>query len=236
MKDVKELMVMERMIFDVDIIPFRQLVTASNLPKFTNLFLFKNTELVEEPNIHVLESVKMTLGEFKLDDKIFPIDQLIIDRRAIAFVLQADSDAANKLYLSIADLLREIGHNKEFTAENYLLRTTTTNCVATLEVDYRDIFSKTFLSFVKKEATNTMASAVENKAKIKILPKSLAFNVNYSVTDKSLIDSNIIITAKQFIIEPRVGTKIEDKIYYTSSPTDSKTHLKLIEDFESLFK
>lgn len=236
MRDIKELTIMQRRIFGIDVLPFRQLVTASNLPKLTDLFLFKNTDLAEDPNTRVLDSVKMTLGEFKLADKIYPVDVLVVERRSITFVIQADSEIADKFYLTIADILREIGPNKEFTADSYLLNTTVTNCVVSLDFDFKDIFSKTFSSFVKKEVTDTSTAAVENKAKVKILPKSLAFNVNYSVTDKSLLDNNLSINTKQFTVEPRMGTKIEDRIYFTSSPTDSKTHLKLIEELEMLFK
>jgi hypothetical protein len=41
---------------------------------------------------------------------------------------------------------------------------------------------------------------------------------------------------KLFTIEPRFGSRPDDRIYYTQSPTDSETHRRLLEQFEEMLR
>lgn len=234
MKDVKELSVFERRLFPIDVIPFRHVVNASNLNKINASFVFKETNIGEDAN-NILTNIQMKIGEFKYDNKLFPIDHLLIDQRSINFKIQSDSSIAEKYYSSICNLLREIDPLKSFKEDSYIIKTVHTNCVVTLDFNFKDLLSRTFTSFLAKEASKIYASAVNNKAKVQILPKSLVFDVDYQVTDKSLLEDKIRIGSKNLIIEPRAGTNLKDNIYYTSSPTDTKTHIQLLTELNSLF-
>jgi hypothetical protein len=235
MNDVTELNVMERRIFRADLIPFRELITASNLQIFTAPFSFKEAVLGEDDGNNVV-SVRMKVGEFKHNNKIYPVDQLIIDRRSIVFQIQGDSETAVIFYKTIAKLLHQIITDRNFQEDGYLIKTTQTTSVVKLDFDYHDIFSKKYMSFITKDAGRACASAIDEKAKVQIVPRSLAFNVHYTVTDKNLLDHNLRIETKQLVVEPRMGTSLKDRLYYISSPTDSKTHLQLISELEGLFK
>ena len=47
---------------------------------------------------------------------------------------------------------------------------------------------------------------------------------------------NIINYPQSLIIEPRIGVSFKEKRFFTSSPADSKTHIKLISEFEKKLK
>ena len=63
------------------------------------------------------------------------------------------------------------------------------------------------------------------------------FNGVDLILHKKLFEKHrITISPRVFIIEPRAGTNYDDKIFYAQSPTDSDTHLKILEEFEKAFK
>ncbi len=227
-----QLSVIDKRLFIVDEIPFRQVVTATNLQSFTNRFLFRETEIGEDEN-HNLVSVTMKMGEYKYSNKIYPIDRLIIDRTSILININGDTEIANQFYQEIAQILSEIDLQKQFKEDNFKLKTTQTQCVVAFDFNFDKLFSNVFLTFLRNDAKKICASAVDNKAKIDIIPRSLSFNVTYKDLDQSLLDNNIQILSKPLTIEPRLGTAPTEKIYYTLSPTDSKTHLHLIELLEN---
>lgn len=235
MKDISELSVNETKLFRADIIPFRSLVTATYLSKFTAPFMFKHAEIVEDDNKNLL-GVLMNTGEFRIDDKVYPIEFLMIERNKIAFKMHANSDITHKFYHTVADYLSGIDGDGQFKKNKPLIETMATTCVVTLDFDYTDIFSKKITSFINKDATKACTDVIEDVARIQILPKSLAFTVNYLVTDKRLLESSVRIDSKQLVLEPRVGVSLKERRYFTSSPTDSKTHLHLLAELEKSFK
>ena len=235
MEEIKELSVIEHRIYKVDAVPFRQLVTASNLNAFTSLFMFKDTEISEDASNNLL-SVKMKLGEFNVDKKIYSIDQLLIDRRSIFFKIQSDSSIAKKFYQNICDVFSQINLHNHFEVDACLIMTSQTTCNVKLDFDFKELLSKTFITYINREASKKLTSAIDNKAKVEILPKTLVFNVNFNVTDNNLLENKISIASKPLTIEPRAGTSAKDRIYYTSSPSDTDTHLKILSTLEEAFK
>jgi hypothetical protein len=235
MKDISELSVSETKLFGADIIPFRSLVTATYLTKFTAPFVFKHVDIVEDDNKNLL-GVLMNTGEFKIDDKVHPIEFLMLERAKIAFKMHANSEITRKFYHTVAEYLSGIDGDGQFKKNKPLIETMATTCVATLDFDYTDIFSKKMNSFISKDATKACAEVIEDVARIQILPRSLVFTVNYLVTEKRLLDNSARIDPKQLVLEPRVGVSLKERRYFTSSPTDSKTHLHLLAELEKSFK
>lgn len=235
MKDISEIRVTENIVFQNDVIPFRHLITKSNLATFSSPFSFKDTELGEDSNANLI-AVKLQLGEFKYDNKIFPIDLLTIQKRKISFQIQANSKIADIFFNTISKLLAGIDPTGLYKKNTFIFKTTETTCVVTLNFDYRDIFSKKMNAFLNNKVSKACTTVIGDIAKVQVFPRSLAFNVNYIVTDKKLLDSKITISPKLLVIEPRVGVPLEERRFYTSSPTDSETHLRLIEQLEKVFE
>ncbi len=235
MHDITQLSVLERRLFEQDIIPFRELITATNIKKIDDVFIFKEVEMAEDTN-HNVSMVKMKTGEFKFENKVYPVDHLVIDSRSISFTIFAESDIASKFYLEVARFLDEFSTQGKFKEDSYIVKTTQTTSSATLDFNFNALISEKFSNFLSDDITKICASAVDNKAKVEIIPKSFAFSVNYSDLDKSLVDKKVGISWKQLVIEPRMGTNINDRVYYISTPTDSITHKLLIGKLENIFK
>ena len=235
MKDITELAIAERRIFGPDVLPFSNLRSKTNLSNLSSPFSFKKIDLIEDDNKKIV-AIVMHSGEFLHDKKIFPIEQLAIDQTGITFGMNSDSKIAGKFYQVISDLLNNVSKEKEFNKEIPLVKSTITSCIVTLDFDHKDLFSSKLNSFLAKETSKSCASVVNNVAKVSIAPRSLSFDVNYAVTDKSLLDRGVSINTKQIAIEPRIGTALKDRRFYTTSPTDSETHLKLLSELEKKFK
>ncbi|MDP2277845.1 MAG: hypothetical protein Q8K51_06445 [Nitrospirota bacterium] len=234
MRDVSELAVMERRLFEMDVIPFRALITASNLSVFTSQFLFKGIELGEDEKNNVT-AIKMQTGEFKIEDKVYPIEALIIERRSITFKIYATSSVAETFYNSIAEKISNADTSNFFHKDKHLIKTMETSCVVTLDFNHKDIFAKRLNVFLNKRAKEICSSAIGDVGKVTISPRSITFIVDYTVTDENLLNNKINITSKALTIEPRVGISLGEKRFYTVSPTDSDTHLKLLKEVEKLF-
>lgn len=235
MKEITDLAVMELRLFPYDVIPLRSLITASHLKTFTSPFVFKEVEIGEDEN-HNIQAVKMQKGEFKCRERICPVESLIIEKNRIILKTQSDNEIADQFYRAISKSLIEIDPNGRFKGSNYLVKSYQTVCVVTLDLDYMNIFSGETSRFIKSDALKACSTPVKHVAKVRIFPQSLTFSVNYEVTDKALLDAGVAISPKPLTIEPRMGTSLNERRFYTSSPTDSKTHLDLISTFENLFK
>lgn len=235
MKDVTELTVTETRLFKSDVIPFSTLITASNIQTISSSFIFRTIELVEDENRNVA-AIHMKTGEFRHIDKIFPIEILIIEPRRIIFKIKGDSDIAERFYQAIFQSLSKIDPHGQFKQSKPLIKSTETSCIVTLDFLYRDIFSKKMNDFIDKKAYNACSTEISSIADIQILPKNLAFSVHYDLKDKSLRENNVMISPKSLIIEPRVGVSLKEKRFFTASPTDSNTHLKLISELEKSFR
>ena len=82
-----------------------------------------------------------------------------------------------------------------------------------------------------------MKTAAGKKLDVRqLVPKTLSFNVNYEARNSILAELNIGNFAKSLVIEPRIGVSFKEKRFFTASPADSKTHIKLIRDFEKKLK
>ena len=235
MKEITDLTVMELRLFPYDVIHLRSLITASHLKTFTAPFVFKEVEIGEDEN-HNIQAVKMQKGEFKCRERICPVENLIIEKNRIILKMQSDNEIADQFYRAISKSLIEIDPNGRFKGINYLVKSYHTICVVALDLDFMDIFSGETSMFIKSDALKACSASVKHVAKVRIVPQSLTFSVNYEVTDKVLLDAGVTISSKPLTIEPRMGTSLSERRFYTASPTDSKTHFDLISTFENLFK
>ncbi len=235
MKDITDLTVTEARYFKIDIIPFRSLITVSNIQFFSSSFAFNNSEPILDDNKNYV-GFRLKTGEFRYNNKIFPINYLLIEPDAITFEIQSDSDIAEMFYQNIFELLSKIDPYDQFRKNEPLFKETKTTCVATLAFDFSNIFSKKMNDFIDNKALTSFTTVSNNIANIEMIPAQLSFHVKYDIKDKSLKDNNIRAFTRQFIFEPRAGVSLKEQRFFTSSPTDSNTHLKLLTQSEKTFK
>lgn len=235
MKNITDLKVTELRLFKFDVIPFNTLMTATQSNLVTSTYLFKDAEVRQDENKNILQLVMRT-GEFKYNKQVYPIELLSIERNRIIFSIYSDSNIANKFYQEIANALAKIDSSGQFKKNKPLIKTMETMCVAKLDIDYSSIFSNKMNSFNKNKASKACSSAIDNVANVQILPRGLTFDVTYEVSNKPLLENKVTIQTKQIRIEPRWGIDLKENLFYLHSPTDSKTHLKLLSEFEKVFK
>lgn len=236
MRDIADLTVTELRFFSIDVIPFNSLLTASNLKTVTAPHSFKNIEIAEDDNRNYT-ALYLRTGEFKCENRIYPIELIVIERSKIILKIKADSDIAGLLYNEVHKALSIIDQSGLYKKNKPLTMTDETSCVVTLDIEYMDIFSNSFRSFLDKEAVSALHSSSGKNIDVQqLLPKSLAFNVVYEVKDGALAELNLGVYPKSLVIEPRIGATFKEKRFFIASPTDSKTHLKMISEFEKKFK
>jgi len=231
MKNITDLTTAETILFPVDTIPFNFLLIFTNLQKLTKTLKFKSIETPEDENKNIL-SLTMTTGEFHHNDTIYPVEKLMIERNRILVAIKADSDVTDNFCQTIIKFLSEIDPYKRIHDTNKKIRTYITNCIVTLDFDHMQLFSPKFRTFIHKNVTKACSSAISDVARVHIEPRNLSFNIVYSHLKKSLVDPDFQISSKLLTIEPRVGTNPRERRFFTSSPTNSKTHIKLLQDLE----
>lgn len=236
MKDIADLTVTEIRFFPMDIIPFNSLLTVTNVKTVTIPYAFKNVDLTEDDNKNYT-ALHLKTGEFKHNNKIYPVELLIIERARIILRIKGDSDIAGLFYDEIHKSLISIDQSDLYKKSEPIVIDRDTSCVAHLDIDYMDIFSEAFRTFLAKETVTALQSAGGKKLAVRqLVPRTLSFNVSYELKDTILTELNVGSYPKAFVIEPRIGVSFKEKRFFTASPTDSKTHMKLISEFERKFK
>ncbi|HLE08946.1 MAG TPA: hypothetical protein VI914_04895 [Thermodesulfobacteriota bacterium] len=234
MKNISDISIIQTRLYEADVIPFKKLLTATNLKNLMAPFAFTQITPIEDDSKNVV-GILMKLGEFKTDERVYPIEMLVVEINKIVIKILGDTAIANKFYNQIAKLLSDIDPDGQMLKKSPLLIVPQTTCAVSFDFDYSDIFSKKFTSFIKKQATKACSSSIDNKAKVNITPHSLAFEITYQITDNRLQGSRARIESKVLRMEPRVGIPLKERHFYTASPTDSETHLKLFSELEKYF-
>lgn len=230
MKLIKGPIVTQVRIFPQDTIPYTDLAIRKNFDRFKEKFSFSKAEIpfpFYEPAAPKV--INLSGGSVNIDNESFLIRSLNFDERKIVLIIEAPSDRADRVFDAIGEELKGIDRYKNFSPSNYLIKTEETECTVHLDIDYHRFFSRKFLSFIKRSITKYPQQPLR-----KVTLKSLSFEISFK-QDKILEEVRISIVPKPFVIEPRFATREEDKIFYTRSPYDSKTHLRLLRELESLF-
>lgn len=233
MRIIKGPTVTQIRIFLQDTIPYTDLAIGKNFDQFKQKFFFAKAEIpfpFYEPGAPKV--IKFSGGSVNIDNESFLIKSLNFDERKIVLIIEASSDRADRVFDAIGEELKGIDRYKNFSPSNYLIKTEETECAVHLDIDYCRFFSRKFLSFVKKSITKYPQQPLSKVRKVTL--KSLSFEISFK-QDEILEDMRISIVPKPFVIEPRVATREEDKIFYTRSPYDSETHLRLLRELESFF-
>ncbi len=227
MKNITDLTVSQDRIFPIDLIPFRSINAESAINKIRQAFNIKEVDSSQADKVNFLR------GETKIGKSIKVIDSLSIEPKRIWFTFVGTSKEANLFYESLKGIVVQFDQNQVFRSSKPLTKIEQTVCSVNLDVDFRNIFADKFNNYLNKTVMEGLSSKLTT-AHI----KGMIFytDISYQIKDPSLISHNITLYPTYFSIQPRVDTPLEEKRFYTMSPTDSDTHLKLLEEFERLFK
>jgi hypothetical protein len=120
-----------------------------------------------------------------------------------------------------------------FTESEALIKIEQTICTVTLDVDFSKVFIGKFFDYLNRGVIEKFSS---RSAKAFIRGMRFSTEIFYEIKNPDLASYNIPLYPTHLTIEPRIDTPLKEKRFYTASPTDSDTHIKLLEEFENLFK
>jgi len=230
MKGIRDLKSTQIRIFPIDEIGFNSLQRSNAKKQIQEKYkLQPSTQMFFEsvPG----ESHKMTFvnGEFFYEGEMVLIDRLSIEERRIIICMSSSSNMVSLMFEDLRKLLIDL--DLRDTKSNYkpIVIAQETSCVAKLDFSFTDLFKNTviadFNSYISK---NIKLHGCETE----IIPSAIRFKICYIKQPESFIKHKITLSEKDFILEIRDRTAYEDNLYYTFSPTDSETHIKLLIELE----
>ncbi len=223
MKDIIDLTVTQIRVFAMDAIPFRGLRTQESLAQFRQHLGFAQVML--DP---ASPPILFQGGTFEHEGKKHVVDALAIEPRRIQMQVLASSRVADACYAAIRRLIASCDPSVKFEAEPTVTSQETT-CTVTLDFEMERLFARQVISFAKEDLL-PKTPLPGSKAFVRSL--KLAVEVAYEMQDPRIKQQAITLSPKQFIIEPRAGTSLEERRYFTSSPLDSDEHLAVLRALE----
>ncbi len=229
MKNIVDLVVNQIRIFPVDIVPLGLINTKSCVEKIRNTLSI--SEVGALPSIEGKDVILFRKGELKEDNELVVINKIEVDPRRIIIEVAGPSKAGNKVYELFVSSLAEFGNLDLKGLQSPLLLAETTRCVVTLDFTFEELFNRSFTEFLKKrvekEATNDAAEG-------SVRPLAAIAEISYRVKDENIVSNRISMNPKQLTIAPRPGAPLDEKKYVISSPFNSDTHVKLIEELNKV--
>lgn len=230
MRDIKELVVKKINIFPVDYIPYAHLMRQDFIEHMIDRYKFQKHEMPfgfhmkETPSLLVFYS-----GEYDFEDKKIIINKLVFENRKIVLEARASSQVSKKIFGAIAKDIKKFDPIKAFKMSDAYYQSEETSCIVSLDIEYMSIYSEELISFLH----NGFLPLLKHKY-LDMRPKHMSFEVDFE-PDVKLAQEKVTLASKTLTIEPRMGQSLKKKVFYTESPFDSDTHLKLLEKFERIF-
>lgn len=222
MKEVRILVTTQIRLFPPDTVPVPKLVLGQHREAIRSLFDFQNVEPVVRRD--AVAGLTFNTGTYKPDSVV--IESVSIEERRIVVKAHGKTEIASAVYRAVQARLEELSDGRKMQE---ILCTHETESSVVLDIPFERLFSDSFLSFLHKSAAKYTRNEWSQNL---ILPSNLKFTVRYKVTDDNLVKSHITLAPKDLTIEPRVQSSPEDRLYWITSPTDTETHFKLIDDLE----
>jgi len=225
LKNIVDLVVNQIRIFPVDIIPLGLINTKSCVEKVKDTLSI--SEVGALPFSEGKDVIVFRKGELKENNELVVINKVEVDPRRIIIEVAGTSKAGNKVYELFMSSLTALTNLDLESLRSPLLLAETTRCVATFDFTFEELFNRSFVEFlnkkVNKEATNDVAEG-------SIRPLAAITEISYRVKDEALINNKISMNPKRLTVAPRPGAPLDERKYVISSPFDSDTHMKLIEE------
>ena len=226
MPDVLQIFTVERRLYPPDAIPWALLLIESNVQRLRERYKFKLLTQELGPNA-VVARLSGASGEFSTSNGLQVIQQLIVEPTVLHAQISGGSDVADGFVGDLIEALSEIGNSRIFTETPEITRTYQTIAIAKLRLPFELLFSDRLRTYLHEDVKPKLVLP-EGEPEIRL--QSLSWGVRYKMDS-----TDFHYLPKLITIEPRQGSRPSDTIYYTVSPTDSKTHLELLSKLESRF-
>jgi hypothetical protein len=224
MAEVVQLFTIARRLFAPESIPWSQLTTPSNLSRLEQKYKF--AQLVQPQMLQGGATQLQVIGangEYRHGGSLIGIQNLSIEPNVIQLQVSAETQKADLFFADLAAFLEELRSASRIKLDEYK-KSYQTVAVVKLRVSYDKIFSPNMGDYLT-ESVMPRLKLPDGDPHIRLAALSWVVTYRTESTDAAYLP-------KVLTIEPRAGSKIEDRIYYTISPTDSQTHIGLLEEFE----
>jgi hypothetical protein len=225
MKEIVDLTVGQVRVFPTDTLPFADLRAPSSTKAIKDTFHFEN--VFADP---IGAQITFNNGTFESKGKVVNILAFAIEQRRIQLQVRGHSAMADAFYSAVWDALPTAVKHAKRQGPQPLVKVEETTCVATLDIDFEELIAPQLLRFIMTEAKERLGTDFGVPKSIAL--KGLSFEVKYSAKDPSLEEHDVVLSNKLLTIEPRLATPMRERRFYTSSPTDSETHLALLQRLE----
>jgi hypothetical protein len=220
MKNISGMYVQQTRLFAPDVVPYRLVITALGSNRLRQAFGFGSTNWQEN-----LEYVFQD-GTIEYKGRTVPITWASFHDRRILIQVLGDSSAAHAVYSAIREVLSEL--DPDFRGAAPLEETEETSCAVQLAFDWTVLLNPALVECL----SDRVQELSTEKAGRFIKGVNIRFTLGVEVKRKDLSERGITLFDQNVIIEPRADTPLSERIYYTYSPCDSDTHLRLVSELE----
>jgi len=225
LKNITDLTVTQIRIFQVDIVPLGVITTKSCVGKIREALSIDEVEV--RPFIDGKGIIVFRRGELRREKRVIVVNKIEVDPRRIIVEVEGTSKDGNEVYEAFLLAVAVVANVDPESLRAPFLVAETTQCVVTLDFTFDSLFSGAFVEFLNKRVEKEASSDV---AKASVRPLAATVEITYEITARALIDNKITMNPKQFSIAPRPGAPLDARKYLISSPFNSDTHLKLVDE------
>lgn len=222
MPEILQVFTIERRLFAPEVIPWPYLITQSNQQRLRERYKF--SEVVQAVDPQGNPQIVATVGEFSAGGLVQAIEQFTLGPIAIQFQISADSDKADQFFDDLKTLLTEIDPRARFGEGRERAKTYQTIAIVKLSVPFDALLSEGLQRYISEVASPRLDLP---DAKAEVILEHLSWSVRYATQS---ID--FLYLPKVLTIEPRRGSALSERLYYTQSPTDFRTHKELLRILE----
>jgi hypothetical protein len=220
MKDVTEINVTQIRIYPSDYLPYVETSSGSNTAKVVEHFQFKTFQT--EGLVHQFGN-----GVLLTKDGRIIVLAVTMDPRRITVQVRGGSAEAEMFHAALWKLL--VTFRGTPLDDQPLIKSQETMCIAVLDIDFMEVVAQPLRQYLTENLKTQLSSDTAKARSVEL--KTLAFTIKYS-PDSNLEEHGIALANKVLTLEPRAGTATRERRFFSSSPTDSETHLALLRGLE----
>jgi len=225
MKEIADLESTQILLFGVGQVPYKYAQTRDGTAQIKEHFKFKlagnmplTSELVFEGGVAEGTGERATITRLQIGD------------RRMILTVAADSATTEKVLEDLRKILAGFDPASRFEKATPITHRHETTCSATLDFDWRTLFNPVLAEFFESRVAKATS---DSEAGVSISHATCRVTFSYSIKSELITQSGITFSPKDFVVEPLASTPLAARRYFTASPTDSKMHLKLLEDLET---
>ncbi len=229
MKEVTDIESTQIRLFAPGYIPYRAVSTRQGIERLQDAFGFREVGLAAGGIEIVFEA-----GLFKTEEqRHVPISRLQISDRRIVVAVASDTPTAGLFLEAVRQVVGSDDFDGRRTQVEPVCVRNETSCAVTLDVSWEEFLSPPLGRFVSQDLRGLLS---DREAAVSVIGLNFRLSLGYSVKDERITQYGFTLAAKKLVIEPLANTPLAARRFFTSSPTDSETHLRIVEEIERVLR